>query len=261
MTDTEFVPSASDAPVLQLAGIAKSFGGVQALSDVSFEVSRGEVVALVGDNGAGKSTAVKIISGNLTPDSGEVFVNGDPVSFSGPQEASERGIATVYQDLALCDNLNSVANLFLGQELRRRFPPRLKRTQMEKAAKEIFAQMNLRVPSFRSPVARMSGGERQAIAISRVLLQSPSVIVLDEPTAALGVAQRKQVIGLIERLREQQKAVLLISHDLADVKHVSDRVVVFRLGRVAGIFRRGEYTTEQLVAAITGAHSWAESKG
>jgi D-xylose transport system ATP-binding protein len=240
---------------LRLEGITKTFGGVVALAEVSFDVSPGEVVALVGDNGAGKSTTVKIISGNLSPDAGVLHLGADVVQLSGPQHASSLGIATVYQDLALCDNLNAVANVFLGQELRRRIPPRLKRAAMEERAAKVFAEMNLVMPSLKLPVGRLSGGQRQAVAISRVLLREPRIILLDEPTAALGVAQRGQVIELIERLREQRKGVLLISHDLGDVTHLADRVVVLRLGRVAARFTRGQYTTEDLVAAITGAHA------
>jgi D-xylose transport system ATP-binding protein len=247
-------------PALALSGISKSFGGVSALKDVSFDVEPGEVVALCGDNGAGKSTTVKVIAGNLVPDAGSLRVNGETVHLNGPQSAAERGIATVYQDLALCDNLNAVANLFLGQELHRRLPPRLRHAAMEDAAVEVFARMELRVPSLRTPVARLSGGQRQAIAISRVLLRDPQIILLDEPTAALGVAQRSQVIGLMERLRAQGKGVLLISHDLADVKHVADRVVVLRLGSVAATFERDAYTTQDLVGAITGAHSPMEGE-
>ena len=260
--DTAEVAPAADATtgpghvVLQLEDISVSFGGVRALDDVSFDVRTGEVVALVGDNGAGKSTTIKVVAGNIRPDSGTITVDGEEETFHGPQHAVDMGVATVYQDLALCDNLNAVSNLFLGRELRGRFPPRLRRGQMEDRAREVLDQMNVKLKSLTSPVARLSGGQRQAVAISRVLLRNPKVVLLDEPTAALGVAQRHQVSELIGRLREQGKGVILISHDLGDVRHLADRVVVLRLGRVVAKFERDHYSTEDLVSAITGARNF-----
>jgi D-xylose transport system ATP-binding protein len=243
-------------PVLELKDISLSFGGVRALHDISFDVRAGEVVALVGDNGAGKSTTIKVIAGNLRSDSGAVRVSGVEEEFHGPQHAVDMGIATVYQDLALCDNLDAVKNLFLGRELKRRFPPRLRRGQMEERALHVLGQMNVTLKSLTAPVSRLSGGQRQAVAISRVLLRSPKVVLLDEPTAALGVAQRHQVSELIKNLRDQGKGVLLISHDLGDVRNLADRVVVLRLGKVVARFSRDHYSTEDLVAAITGARDF-----
>jgi len=246
----------AEVPVLELEDISLSFGGVKALHDISFDVRAGEVVALVGDNGAGKSTTIKVIAGNLRPDSGAVRVSGVEEEFHGPQHAVDMGVATVYQDLALCDNLDAVKNLFLGRELKRRFPPRLRRGQMEDRAREVLAEMNVKLKSLTAPVSRLSGGQRQAVAISRVLLRSPQIVLLDEPTAALGVAQRHQVSELIGNLRDQGKGVLLISHDLGDVRNLADRVVVLRLGKVAARFERDHYSTEDLVAAITGARDF-----
>jgi D-xylose transport system ATP-binding protein len=243
-------------PVLRLQDVSVSFGGVRALDDVSFEVRAGEVVALVGDNGAGKSTTIKVIAGNIRPEAGTIEVSGAEAHLHGPQDAVDLGIATVYQDLALCDNLDAVLNLFLGRELRRRFPPRLRRGQMEARAREVLAEMDVKLRSLTAPVSRLSGGQRQAVAISRVLLRNPAVVLLDEPTAALGVAQRLQVRELIGRLRDQGKGVILISHDLGDVREIADRVVVLRLGRVAARFDRDHYSTEDLVAAITGARDF-----
>lgn len=238
-------------PVLDLRGINKRYGAMQALSDVQLTIFASEVVALVGDNGAGKSTLVKTISGAGLADSGVIEFNGNQVELRGPLDAVELGIATVYQDLALCDNLDVVANLFLGQEAVGIVA--LDEVEMERRTYELLAQMSVQIPDPRTAVASLSGGQRQSVAIARALLGEPSLIILDEPTAALGVAQTAQVLDLIERIRSQGHAVLLISHNLADVFAVADRVVVLRLGRNAGDFRVTEATQEQVVAAITGA--------
>lgn len=240
-----------DVPVLAMRGISKRFGAVQALSDVEFRVHAGEVVALVGDNGAGKSTLVKAISGADPADAGEILFEGRPVSIPNPHAAQELGIATVFQDLALCDNLDVVANLFLGSELVRQ--ARLDEAAMERRSFDLLRELSAKLPSVRVPVASLSGGQRQTVAIARSLLGEPKLIALDEPTAALGVAQTAQVLNLIERLRERGLAVVLISHNMADVFAVADRITVLRLGRNAGDFRVGETTNEQIVAAITGA--------
>ncbi|MGH3715294.1 MAG: ATP-binding cassette domain-containing protein [Micromonosporaceae bacterium] len=238
-------------PVLSLSGISKRFGAVQALSDAELEVDAGEVVALVGDNGAGKSTLVKVIAGVNPADSGEIRWDGEPVAIHKPHDATALGIATVYQDLSLCDNLDVVANLFLGNEaVRHRL---LDEIAMERKASELLDSLSVRIPSVRVPVAALSGGQRQSVAIARSLLGDPKVVMLDEPTAALGVAQTAQVLDLIERLRDRRLGVILISHNLADVKAVADRAVVLRLGRNAGDFRIGESTQEEIVQAITGA--------
>src|SRR6266545_1944931 len=246
------------APVLSLSGISKRFGAVQALSGAELQANAGEVVALVGDNGAGKSTLVKVIAGVNPADSGEVLWEGQPVTISRPHDATALGIATVYQDLSLCDNLDVVANLFLGNEATR-FQV-LDEIAMERKASELLGSLSVRIPSVRIPVAALSGGQRQSVAIARSLLGEPKVVILDEPTAALGVAQTAQVLDLIERLRDRGLAVILISHNLADVKAVADRVVVLRLGRNAGEFRVGEATQEEIVQAITGASDNAVSR-
>ena len=237
--------------VLSLAGVNKRFGAVQALTDVHLTVGAGEVVALVGDNGAGKSTLVKVISGVYTPDSGTIEFDGRHVNPKGPADAQALGIATVFQDLALCDNLDVVANLFLGQEHLRGGV--IDEVSMEKESWRLLRSLSAKIPSVRIPIAALSGGQRQTVAIARSLVGAPKVVMLDEPTAALGVAQTAEVLNLIERLREQGLGVILISHNMADVQAVADRIVVMRLGRNAAEFRVEEATTEELVAAITGA--------
>jgi D-xylose transport system ATP-binding protein len=239
-------------PLLQLRGVSKSFGAVQALSNVDIEVYAGEVVGLVGDNGAGKSTLIKAISGVGPPDSGESFVEGQPVKINSPQVASRLGIETVYQDLALCDNLDVVANLFLGKE-EREFLRTLNETDMERRTLQVLRTLDVKIPSVRTNVASLSGGQRQSIAVAKTILRNAKVVLLDEPTAALGVAQTRQVLNLIRRLREQGLGVIVISHNLADVFEVVDRVVVLRLGRKVGTFNIKSTTAEQIVAAITGA--------
>ena len=237
--------------VLSMAGVSKRFGAVQALSDVHLEVAAGEVVALVGDNGAGKSTLVKIIAGVYTPDGGDITFAGRKVTVAGPSQAQALGIATVFQDLALCDNLDVVANLFLGQE--RHFGPVLDEVEMEKEAWRLLRTLSAKIPSVRIPIAGLSGGQRQTVAIARSLVGDPKVVMLDEPTAALGVAQTAEVLNLVERLREHGLGVILISHNMADVQAVADRIVVLRLGQNAAEFKVEEASTQQLVAAITGA--------
>ncbi|MFZ2503393.1 MAG: ATP-binding cassette domain-containing protein [Nocardioides sp.] len=237
--------------VLSLTGINKRFGAVQVLTDIHLEVNAGEVVALVGDNGAGKSTLVKIIAGVYQPDSGEMEFAGRKVSVAGPSEAQALGIATVYQDLALCDNLDVVANLFLGQE--KQHGASLDEVEMEKESWRLLRTLSAKIPSVRIPIAALSGGQRQTVAIARSLVGAPKIVMLDEPTAALGVAQTAEVLNLIERLKENGLGVIVISHNMADVQAVSDRIVVLRLGRNAADFDTRKVTTQELVAAITGA--------
>lgn len=241
-------------PFLEIRNVSKHFGAVSALADVSFSVWPGEVVALVGDNGAGKSTLVKIISGIQAPSEGEIYCSGLGVALRSPHDASLAGIQTVYQDLALCDNLDTVQNLFLGREMRLPwyFGRRLDRGAMEARAGQVLASLDVKIRDIAVASSSLSGGQRQSVAICRSILTDPKVVLLDEPTAALGVAQRKQVLALIERLREQGRAVVVISHDLADVQQVADRVVVLRLGRKVAEVSRGEYSREDLVGAITG---------
>jgi D-xylose transport system ATP-binding protein len=234
-----------------LSGITKRFGAVQALTDVSLDVKAGEVVALVGDNGAGKSTLIKIISGVYQPDEGTISLAGKSVKVAGPSAAQGLGIATVFQDLALCDNLDVVANLFLGQE-KNRFGV-IDEVTMESESWRLLRSLSAKIPSVRIPIASLSGGQRQTVAIARSLIGNPKVVLLDEPTAALGVAQTAEVLNLVERLREQGLGVILISHNMADVQAVADRIVVLRLGRNEAEFKTAETSTQQLVAAITGA--------
>jgi len=237
-------------PVLALRGVSKSFGAVRALSNVELTLRRGEVTALLGDNGAGKSTLVKILSGVHPADEGIVEFDGRPVSISSPTAARDLGIATVYQDLALCDNLDVVANLFLGREHSRLL---LSEELMEERALDLLRQLSAKIPSVRTPVAGLSGGQRQTVAIARSLVGEPSVVILDEPTAALGVAQTAEVLNLIEKLRDRGHAVMLITHNMSDVHAVADTAVVLRLGRNNGVFSLSDTTPEELVAAITGA--------
>jgi D-xylose transport system ATP-binding protein len=242
----------SGEPRLRLRGISKSFGAVRALYKVDFEVNDGEVVGLVGDNGAGKSTLIKVISGVGPADEGEIFLEGQKISIPNPQAANRVGIETVYQDLALCDNLDVVANLFLGRE-ERSFLRSLDEIDMEKQALNVLRTLDVKLPSTRTAVATLSGGQRQSVAVAKSILRKAKVVLLDEPTAALGVAQTRQVLNLIRRLREQGLAVVVISHNLADVFEVVDRVIVLRLGRRVGTFDIKTTTPEQIVAAITGA--------
>lgn len=246
------------APVLSMRGISKRFGAVQALKDIEFDVRPGEVVALVGDNGAGKSTLVKAIAGVYQPDEGEVTFDGSKVDITSPAEAQRLGIATVFQDLALCDNLDVVANLFLGSEVTG--AGMLDEVAMEKESWRLLRELSAKIPSVRIPVASLSGGQRQTVAIARSLLGKPKVVMLDEPTAALGVAQTAEVLNLVERLRENGLGVILISHNMSDVMAVADRVVVLRLGRNNGEFRVADTTSQEIIAAITGATNNAVSE-
>ncbi|MFJ9009229.1 ATP-binding cassette domain-containing protein [Streptomyces canus] len=241
----------SATPVLALRGVSKRFGAVQALTDVELEVHAGEVVALVGDNGAGKSTLVKTIAGVHPIDEGIIEWDGSPVSINKPHDAQGLGVATVYQDLALCDNLDVVGNLYLGRELLRRGI--IDEVSMEQKARELLNTLSIRIPSVRIPIASLSGGQRQVVAIARALIGDPKVVILDEPTAALGVEQTAQVLDLVERLRERNLGVILISHNMADVKAVADTVAVLRLGRNNGSFLVKDTSQEEIISAITGA--------
>ncbi|GGQ56688.1 ABC transporter ATP-binding protein [Streptomyces griseorubens] len=241
----------SATPVLALRGVSKRFGAVQALTDVELEVHAGEVVALVGDNGAGKSTLVKTIAGVHPIDEGAIEWDGKPVQINKPHDAQSLGIATVYQDLALCDNIDVVGNLYLGRELRRRGI--LDEVEMERRSRELLDTLSIRIPSVRIPIASLSGGQRQVVAIARSMLGEPKLVILDEPTAALGVEQTAQVLDLVERLRERGHAVILISHNMADVKAVADKVAVLRLGRNNGVFEVKSTSQEEIISAITGA--------
>jgi D-xylose transport system ATP-binding protein len=244
------------SPFLVLRGVRKRFGGITALRGVDLDVYPGEVLALVGDNGAGKSTLVKAIAGVIRPDEGEFVVEGRAVELSSPHVATSLGIATVYQDLALCENLDVVANLFLGGELGRRpfVGPlrRLSEAEMERRAGETLAVLGAEVPTLRRPVAGLSGGQRQAVAVGRALLWGSKLVLLDEPTAALGVQQTAQVLDLVRRLAEQGQAVVFISHSLPDIFAVADRIAVLRLGANAGTFLTRETSPQEIVGAMTG---------
>ncbi len=235
--------------VLSLKGISKQFGAVSALTDIDLEVRAGEVVALVGDNGAGKSTLVKVLAGVHAPTAGTMTFCGKEVTLTGPSDALALGIATVFQDLALCENLDVVANIFLGKELQ---PFQLDEVSMEIRAWTLLNELSARIPSVREPVASLSGGQRQTVAIARSLLLDPKLIMLDEPTAALGVAQTAEVLDLIERVRARGLGVIVISHNMEDVRAVADRIVVLRLGRNNGVFTP-DASNAELVGAITGA--------
>jgi len=242
----------SDQPLLELRGVSKSFGSVQALTDVDFEVQPGEVMALVGDNGAGKSTLIKCIAGIHPMDDGTMLFEGEEVTIHGPKDAARLGIEVVYQDLALCDNLDVVQNMYLGREARSRWFQVLKEPPMEAKAKDTLASLRVTtIRSVRQTVATLSGGQRQSVAVARAVMWNSRLVILDEPTAALGVAQTEQVLALVNRLAEQGLGVVLISHNLHDIFETATRITVLRLGRNAGIFNRSDTTQEAVVHAIT----------
>jgi D-xylose transport system ATP-binding protein len=241
----------SETPILQLRGISKSFGSVQALNDVDFEVRQGECMALVGDNGAGKSTLIKCVAGIHIPDSGEIIFEGKPVTIHSPKEAAGLGIEIVYQDLALCDNLDVVQNMYLGRE-ERDWLWRLKEPLMEQRTAETLRSLSVTtIRSIRQPVASLSGGQRQSVAVAKAVQWNSKVVILDEPTAALGVAQTRQVLDLVKRLADQGLAVVLISHNLNDVFEVATRITVLRLGRDVGVYETEKTTQQEVVQAIT----------
>jgi D-xylose transport system ATP-binding protein len=245
---------AASVPLLELRGVSKHFGAVQALTDIQFDVHAHEVVALVGDNGAGKSTLVKLISGIYAADSGSFLWEGREVTISGPGDAAALGISTVYQDLALCDNLDVVANLYLGREAGGGGAlGRIDEVTMETRSIEVLRRLSVKIPSVRIPIASLSGGQRQSVAVARSVLWDNKVVLLDEPTAALGVAQTHEVLELVKRLRDEGQGVVIISHNLADVFEVADRITVLRLGRYVGTYDAKRVGREQLVGLMTGA--------
>ena len=241
----------SETPLLQLRGISKSFGSVQALSDVDFEVRDGEVMALVGDNGAGKSTLIKTVAGIHTADHGEIYFDGKPVHIHGPKDSAKLGIEVVYQDLALADNLDVVQNMYLGRELHD-WLYRLKEPAMEQSTAETLKSLAVTtIRSIRQPVASLSGGQRQSVAVAKAVQWNSRLVILDEPTAALGVAQTEQVLALVKRLAERGLAVVLISHNLHDIFEVATRITVLRLGHDVGVYEREKTTQQEVVEAIT----------
>lgn len=240
-------------PVLSVRDVHRSFGPVRALDGVNLDVYAHEVVALVGDNAAGKSTLAKVVAGVLAPDSGTVTVDGNPVPPGSPASARALGVATVFQDLALAENLDVVQNLFLGQEISGKGGLGLDEAAMENRAREILASLTSRIPSVRTPLSALTAGQRQTVAIARTQLGSPKVVVLDEPTASLSVAQTAEVLTHVQSLRDLGHGVILISHSLSDVLAVADRVEVLRHGQNNGSFTAAEASHEAVVAAITGA--------
>ncbi len=245
------------SPILQARDIYKSYGYIRSLQGASLEVFPGEVVALIGDNGAGKTTLTKALSGVIRIDSGEILVDGKPVTFTSPQDAREHGIETVYQDLALAVDLNPAENVYLGREIPRPgFLGKLgfmDRKTMQRETERRFKDLGVKLKDMRGAVANLSGGQRQGVAVARALIWAERVVFMDEPTAALGVAQTQNVLNLIRRVRDQGVSVVLISHSMPDVLAVSDRIVVLRHGSTVARFRKGEVKSDDLVAAMTGS--------
>jgi D-xylose transport system ATP-binding protein len=241
-------------PLLQLEEITKSFGAIKALRGISFEIERGEVVALLGDNGAGKSTLVKIISGGLEQSSGRILFEGEERKFASPAAAKQVGIETVYQDLSLCTNVDVVANFFMGREIVRRWCgiPILQEAEMEAAVAKAMANAGTRIPSLRINVEHLSGGQRQAIELNRFVHWGGKLVLLDEPFAALGVEQTRRGLDMIKRIAAQGIGVIIITHIIAQAFQVADRIVVIRQGRVAGNVPRAAATADQIVQMITG---------
>lgn len=242
--------------LLQARSISKRFGALHALADVDVDIHAGEVLAILGDNGAGKSTFIKILSGAYEPSAGTLLLDGAPVSFASPQDAADVGIATIFQELALSENLSIAENVFLGRELVRRVlgVPFLKRQAMKQKVAELLHTLEAHISDPEAAVGSLSGGQRQAVAISRALNLNARLVIMDEPTAALAVAETRKVLQLIRRLAEGGRAVILISHNMHDVFEVADRIVVFRRGRKIAERRRSETDPEEVVSFITGAH-------
>jgi ABC-type sugar transport system ATPase subunit len=251
VTDTR-----SGQPILSAVDLYKHFGGLVAVDRVSLDVHAGEVVGLLGDNGAGKSTLIKMIAGVYQPDGGRLVLNGKPVSFSSPQDARDKGIETIYQDLALCENLDAGANIFLGREPVRRLLVVLRavdRRRMLAESRRILDQLDIRIPGLARPIRQMSGGQRQAVAIARAVYWNAQLMIMDEPTAALGVPEQRKVLALVRTLRERGVGVIIISHNLQDVLEVADRVVVMRRGRAVGERAVADTNTSELLALMIGA--------
>jgi D-xylose transport system permease protein len=246
--------TAAPAPLLRMRGIEKHFGAVRALAGVDFDVPAGQVTALVGDNGAGKTVLIKCIAGIHEPDAGEIFWEGRPVHIRNPRDSAELGIEVVYQDLALCDNLDIVQNMFLGREQLRN--GLLDEDDMERAAAKTLADLHVTtVRSIRQPVASLSGGQRQSVAVAKAVMWNSKLVILDEPTAALGVAQTRQVLELVRRLGDQGLAVIMISHNLNDVFSVADRIAVLRLGQMVAAGEASRFDPQMVVELMTTGQS------
>jgi len=250
-------------PILQVKDLYKRFGGLVAVDHVSLDIHPGEVVGLLGDNGAGKSTLIKMISGAYKPDGGQILLDGEAVSFATPLEARRRGIETIYQDLALCENLDASANIFLGRERMRRQLGMFKvlnRPYMLRESRQVLDQLDIRIPELRNPTRQLSGGQRQAVSIARAVYWNARLMIMDEPTAALGVPEQLKVLELIRTLRKQGVPVILISHNMQDVFAVADRAIVMRRGSKAGEVRISEATENEVVGLMVGAEYTREIK-
>jgi ABC-type sugar transport system ATPase subunit len=250
-------------PILQVKEMYKHFGGLVAVDHVSFEISPGEVVGLLGDNGAGKSTLIKLISGVHRPDSGTLLLDNKEVSFASPLDARNKGIETIYQDLALCENLDASANIFLGREVRLRrwgILRELDNAYMQKEARGVIEQLDIQIPDLRKPIRLLSGGQRQAVAIARAVYWNARLMIMDEPTAALGVPEQIKVLQLVSTLRERSIPVILISHNMQDVFAVADRVIVMRRGRKAGERLIKETDDKEIVSLMIGAEELKQAR-
>jgi len=243
-------------PALRLVGLSKHFGGLVAVDNVSLEVYPGEVVGLLGDNGAGKSTLIKGISGVFRPDAGHIYLGEREVSFASPMEARSAGIETIYQDLALCENLDAPANIFLGREPSRRvlgFLPAVDRRRMHGEARGVLDRLDIRIPNLGRPMRQMSGGQRQAVAIARAVYWNARLMIMDEPTAALGVPEQRKVLQLVRALRDEGVPVVMITHNMQDVFEVADRLLVMRRGRLVGERQPATTSASDLVSLMVGA--------
>lgn len=243
-------------PIIRLVNVTKRFGGLTAVSDVSLEVRRGEVVALAGDNGAGKSTLIKMISGVYRPDEGQIYLEDREITVASPMEARSLGIETIYQDLALCENLDATVNIFLGREPMKRMFGVLKqvdRQHMLAESQTVLDRLDIKIPNLRRPIRQMSGGQRQAVAIARAVYWNAKLVIMDEPTAALGVPEQRKVHELVKTLREQKVPVIIISHNLQDIFAVADRIIVMRRGQKVGDVMAADVTGDDLVGLMVGA--------
>ncbi len=246
--------SRADRPLLATASLSKSYGGLRALADVTLDVRRGEILAIVGDNGAGKSTLIKALSGALRPDSGEIRIDGEPVDIRSPRDAAALGIETVHQSLGLVDALDVTQNVFLGREIVKKVLgvlPQLDQKTMRRRTRELLERFAIDLPTLNEPVSSLSGGQRQTVAISRLLLAEPRILIMDEPMAALGVDEGKKVLELVATLRSRGLTILIISHNLEHVFTLADRIAVMKNGRLVGIVETEEVTRESIVSMIT----------